>query len=147
MFTPELNEYDVIIMIMSLFFSLLRVLLRHCSALSFSWWTLMSYTAGNAPGLFFFNINLKSENKQGFEEADCQTYTHVPPSAAPSPYNSPRPRWLHHFIPCDPAGARSAPQWQAKRGVVKIEEPKWHVAFSLTDTSETPEGGPAGFAL
>lgn len=66
MFTPELNEYNVMIMIMS-FFSLLKVLLHHYSALSFSWWTLMLYTARDAPGPFFpFNINLNRENEQGF---------------------------------------------------------------------------------
>lgn len=57
----------------------------------------------------FFNINLKREN-EGFEEADCQTYTYVPPNAVPSPYNSPKPFWLHHFIPRDPGGTRSALQ-------------------------------------
>ncbi len=35
-----------------------------------------------------FNINLKRGN-EGFEEADCQTYTPVPPSAVPSPTTHP----------------------------------------------------------
>lgn len=48
----------------------------------------MSYTARDASGLIFFsNIDLRRENEQGFEEADCQTYTHVPspPNAVSSP--------------------------------------------------------------
>ena len=36
MFTPELNEYNVMIMIMSFFFPLLKVMLHHYSALSLS---------------------------------------------------------------------------------------------------------------
>lgn len=152
MFTPVLNEYNVIIMIMSLFFSLLRVSLHHCSALSFSGWTLMLSTAGDASGLIFSPTSMSKRTKVWRGRLP-----HIHP-CAPLP-TSPKLFLLHltqillapSLYPHDPGGARMALQWNgveggggAWRNRRHHSEPKWHVAFSSTDTSETPEGGAGG---
>lgn len=92
MFTPVLNGYDVIIMIMSLYFHCweyccIAVLL---SLFLTKFWCCMQL---NMPLNFSLFRHKPWEEKihTAFEEADCQTYTHMCPSVplpAPQQFTS-----------------------------------------------------------
>lgn len=111
---------------MSFCFYLLSVLLPHRSALSFSWWTLMSYKCLWTYYFFLQYQPQKGKTTSVFRRQTARTFTHVPP-----PLRMPLPSLSlpRLFIPVmTPAGQ-----------VTRRHEPK-------SDTSETSESGLAGFA-
>lgn len=151
MFTPVLNGYDVIIMIMSLYFHCweyccIAVLL---SLFLTKFWCCMQL---NMPLNFSLFQHKTWEEKihTAFEEADCQTYTHMCPSV---PLPAPQQSLTPYPTPHDSRPRLTLQRQGNKRGRVRKRnpkhhvEPKWKVAFSSTDTSEMVERMPAGFAL
>lgn len=84
-----------------------------------------------------------------FEEADCQTYTHMCPSVPlPAPQQSLTPYPTPHDSRPRLTLQRQGKKWGRvrKRNPKHHVEPKWKVAFSSTDTSEMVERMPAGFS-